>query len=318
MRLSRLRILFGSVLGVTSLGARGGCGSAPCYAVPPNTAHEPLRLDDPKYKVLTAAPNGAALQPEQCEHFCHAGEPFVGCRRVDDESGPGVDCDYGASQRCEGAGRRTAGLYQRGMRRGDPTSSLGLYFERMAYLEAASVLSFRRLRAELQCHRAPRRLVRAASRAVGDEIKHARRMTRLALRHGVRPASPALEPTPPRSLAELAIENAVEGCVGETHGALVTAFQSRHAPTPSLRAVFRRIARDELRHAELAWDLAGWLERRLTPAERRACDDALSDALARLSQHEGHDPGLGAALGLPHPRVASRLKRELAAALAAT
>jgi hypothetical protein len=61
-------------------------------------------------------------------------------------------------------------------------------------------------------------------------------------------------PAPPaRSLEELAVENAVEGCVRETYGALTAIWQARTAKDPSVAAAVRRIARDETRHAALSW-----------------------------------------------------------------
>jgi hypothetical protein len=60
-----------------------------------------------------------------------------------------------------------------------------------AWLEAASVDAFRVLRLELRAHSAPRRLLRAASRAARDERRHARAAGALARRFDV--TVPAVE-----------------------------------------------------------------------------------------------------------------------------
>ncbi|MCY1008004.1 hypothetical protein OV079_21085 [Nannocystis pusilla] len=82
-------------------------------------------------------------------------------------------------------------------------------------------------------------------------------------------ASPALEvPTAVRSLEALARENAVEGCVRETFGALVARYQASVAADEPLRRLFAAIAEDELDHAALAWDVATWLNGQLDEAAR--------------------------------------------------
>src|SRR5205814_4301213 len=64
-----------------------------------------------------------------------------------------------------------------------------------------------------------------------------------------------------------------EGCVGETLGALLAAEQLRLASDPEVRRILQRIAKDELRHAELAWTFLAWALRsdpRLGEAAQRA------------------------------------------------
>src|SRR5207244_884717 len=121
-----------------------------------------------------------------------------------------------------GTGRRPAGLVapSRSGRGGD---EVGAYWARAAHLEAASVHAFRTLAADLHAYGAPRRLVEAASRAAGDEVRHARACATLARRHGSSPVPVVVRSPPSRSLVEIAEENAVEGCVRETWGALVAA-----------------------------------------------------------------------------------------------
>ncbi|NOU33802.1 MAG: hypothetical protein HOO96_38405, partial [Polyangiaceae bacterium] len=107
---------------------------------------------------------------------------------------------------CEG--RRPAGLGGRVLRYLD---ELAEYFARAAYLEAASVPAFSFLHEELVLHGAPRALAARALTARADEVRHARLMGWLARRLGVTPEAPAALRRKPRTLLDMAIENAVEG-----------------------------------------------------------------------------------------------------------
>src|SRR5207247_1515181 len=91
------------------------------------------------------------------------------------------------------------------------------------------------------------------------------------------------------TLAELARDNAVEGMVGETFGALVATCQARAAASPVVRAVFARIARDEARHAALAHRLAPWLAGRLSARERVAITDAAREAADAACRDPGFE-----------------------------
>lgn len=165
-----------------------------------------------------------------------------------------------------GGGRRPAGLEEPPPAVG--ADALGAYFSSMAHEEAASVMAFERLQRELEQWGAPAALVRGAARARCDEIRHARCMARLAAQHGARAARPRVGGQSARSLESMARENAVEGCVHETYGAALLAWQARSAPDSSLRDAFASIAADEARHAALSWAVARWLEQRLDP---RSC-----------------------------------------------
>src|SRR5438477_267768 len=61
-----------------------------------------------------------------------------------------------------------------------------------------------------------------------------------------------------RPMAEMVAENAAEGCARETYGALAAAWMASAAADADIRNTFASIARDELRHAELSWDIAAW------------------------------------------------------------
>ncbi|MDQ3370499.1 MAG: ferritin-like domain-containing protein, partial [Myxococcota bacterium] len=109
-------------------------------------------------------------------------------------------------------------------------------------------------------------------------------------------AVPAL---PCRSLAAIAHENAIEGCVREAYGALVATYQAERA-APALRAVFRRIAADERRHAALAEDVHAWIMSLATidGATRIGITSARDQATVELCASLAAAPGC-APLGIP-------------------
>jgi hypothetical protein len=213
-------------------------------------------------------------------------------------------------------GRLPAGLCRRApvMRGG----AVGRFFAEVAELEAAAVVAFGQLATELEVHGAPRRLVRRALRSRRDEIRHAAATAALARRYGGRPVAPRVQPLRPRSLAGVAADNAVEGCVRETFGALVATLQARRAADPAVRRALRAIAVDETRHAALSWDLAAWAGARMSVAERRRAAADARRAGERL-EHEllvEHPEAVHRLAGMPHPDEARALFRALGRALA--
>jgi hypothetical protein len=203
-------------------------------------------------------------------------------------------------------GRRPTGLAP--LEDGEPTGLAGL-LAKMAWLEAASVPAFAALAQDLARHGAPTELVERALAARSDEIMHARLTREAARRHGALPESPRVPRAKPRTLFELALENAVEGCVREAFGALVATHQAEHAADPSLRAMFAAIAKDETEHAALSLDLAEWIDPLLTAAERDAVAEARESAFAELERALVNEPSreeiaLG---GMPSQTTAKRL-----------
>jgi hypothetical protein len=205
---------------------------------------------------------------------------------------------------CPG-GRRPRGFRPR---RVDPTrSTLAAWFAGLHQLEAASVPAFETLRRELARAGAPASLRRAAASAARDEIRHARLTAALARRYGGHPRSPSVAATPRRSLAAMAEENAIEGCVREAYGAALVCVQARSAGDPVVRDVMQVIARDEARHAALAFAVDAWVRPQLSRAARRRIDGARDAAVDQLDAHAGRDwtPALGTLAGLPD-RTSSR------------
>lgn len=208
-------------------------------------------------------------------------------------------------------GRRPAGLLP--ARSGESRSALGDYFARLAYLEAASVCAFERVADELRVFAAPPRLIAAAEAAARDEVRHARAMAELARSFGAEPEVPQIQPQPRRARFEFALDNAVEGCVRETFGALLAHHQAALASDPAVAATMARIAEDETRHAELSWDIAGWLEPQLSAAERAQLHGASvveREQLGREWWADELDEADRVLMGLPSARVARALLEE--------
>lgn len=221
-----------------------------------------------------------------------------------------VVCVY-AGQECA-SGRRPAGLHAVA---GEPLDSPGAWLAATAHLEAASVPAFERLADELRSHGAPGELQAAARAAAADERRHAAGMTAAARRYGARPPAFVVDPPRPRSLAALARENAVEGCVRETWAALLAAYQAMSAEDPAFRALMAEVAVDERRHAELAWAIDAWARTRLSAAEVRELDDALAGAAAALRPSVDPPAPLAGPLGLPQLARAEPMWRALTAVL---
>jgi hypothetical protein len=211
------------------------------------------------------------------------------------------------------AGRRPAGLIEHRPAAGSPSVR---YLERQAYLEAASVEAFDRFACELIAFGAPFHLIDAAMRARADEAGHHELLVSLGRRFDPTFACPAPKAgaAKRRSLYAFAFENAVEGCVRETWGALVARYQSERSSDEALREAFARIARDEMRHAELAWATHEWLSTKLTAVGREEMRDAMASAVLDVLD-ECEDDGLGpddrALLGLPSPASARTMLLDL-------
>jgi len=212
-------------------------------------------------------------------------------------------------------GRRPQGLCRAAP--GPTRTALGGFFAQAAGLEAASVYAFLQLARELAQLDAPRALVEACLAAVDDELRHTGSVASLARRFGGEPQLPTVEPLAPRDAFEIARQNASEGCVRETFGALLATYQADSARDPQVRQAMQAICEDETRHAQLSWALAGWLEPQLRDDQRAAIRSCREQAIAELSQQL--DSGLPeddcAAIGFPSPEVSARLLDQLASTL---
>ena len=116
----------------------------------------------------------------------------------------------------------------------------------------------------------------------------------------------------------MAIENAAEGCVREALGAIVAREQAGRARLRPVRTVLRGIARDEARHAELAFAVDTWALGRLAPAARRRVIEARDAEVGVLAREAGaHIPDeLVQLLGVPPAPTQRALVSSLGAVLA--
>ena len=204
------------------------------------------------------------------------------------------------------AGRRPDGMSIENVARAGH-GPVGEYFASMAILESGAVIAFRRLEKELIRADAPKDLRLRVRVAIRDEIRHARKTTVLAMKHGVTPGAPTCTaPAGDRTLLDIALENAREGCVRETYGALVLHLQAEEASDADVRACMKEIASEETQHAALSWDIATFLETRLTADERAQVARERHAAVRELAQ-ELSVPGcdaVRAVAGIPAPEVA--------------
>ena len=175
------------------------------------------------------------------------------------------------------------------------------------------MVAFERLADELRAHGAPSELVAQALAARADEVKHAERVGQLARARGGEPMPVEVAPPEARSLFEVAVENAVEGCVRETYGALVGAYQAARARDLWLRMAMRGIAADEARHAALAHAVQAWCLPQLSHGERERLRRAQVEAVFELAKEcqTELDPELQEQAGLPPRGVAGALVGEL-------
>lgn len=211
---------------------------------------------------------------------------------------------YDVSDPCHPHGRRPADFVAVP---GD--GSVPGLLRRLMHDEAESVRAFERIARELRFHGAPHELIAAAVQAADDERDHAARCAALL----GEPAVIASDALPVRSLLDLALDNAREGCVGESYAALAAVVQARTAETEALRAHFAAIATDELAHAALAHAIADWIDGELATDARALVTAARTEA-ARELDNSFAAPASPAmrALGMPAGDEARRLLAAIA------
>jgi hypothetical protein len=209
------------------------------------------------------------------------------------------------------AGRRPPGLCPEPSR--VQGSRAGAFLADVARLEHASIYAFYQLICELSAHGAPEELRLLALDAMLDEVRHAHEVGELARAYGAEVRWAQVEPTAPRSLLDIALDNASEGCVRETFGALLATYQEQTAADLRVREVMAQIARDETQHAQLSWKLMAWLEPQLS--EQQQAQVAAAQARAQIELELEPVPTLNEAerhaLGLPDREHALTLLAQL-------
>ncbi len=197
--------------------------------------------------------------------------------------------------------------------------SLAQAFTADALLEHASVASFAHASLELLAVGAPAELVAGAHRAAIDEVQHARLCFALAQAYGGRPLGPSPFPfnrsvAVSEDLADIAARAARDGCIGETLAALVAAEQLARATDPAVRRALGVIARDEARHAELAWRTVAWALAAGGAPVHAAVSRVFADARAHAAWPRGaaSSPALEAHGLLDASDLASAVRRAVA------
>jgi hypothetical protein len=226
-----------------------------------------------------AKPADGGFDCSACADLAGYYDSVLGCNPVTVNTAASVACEV--QQRCFTTGRRPASLVD-AHPAGAP-GTVGALFAEAARLELASVVAFRILAIELEAHRAPPTLVSRARRAAAEEVTHARLTSALAERHGARPALPLFSAIGEvRTLDDLALENAMEGCIRESFGVAVALHQARHACDSGVADAMSVISRDELGHAELGWAIAEWAESKLGRGRAAFLREARAAAAASL------------------------------------
>ncbi len=177
-----------------------------------------------------------------------------------------------------------------------------------ALVEHASVAAFARTTLELMAAGAPADLLAAVQAAAADEVRHARVSFALAEAYAGAPVAAGAFPLPSAVVIEtdlprLAASTFREGCVGETVVAILSARAAADATDPAAQALLRLVARDEARHAELAWRTLDWLLRAGGAAAHAAVSEAVEGLLREGVQLTQITAGADDAVLRAHGRI---------------
>lgn len=156
--------------------------------------------------------------------------------------------------------------------------------KRRVKCEAVAVIAFERLAFELKAYQAPIELLAKIQVAIEDEKRHTSNFSSVCLAQNWEIEEDIthiqVSQYPVRSLLELAIENAIEGCVGESFAALENLYQSHFAKNQTIKALHQSIVFDEIAHAELSWQIHDWINQQLPIHEKVLLQEALVQAIS--------------------------------------
>jgi hypothetical protein len=140
---------------------------------------------------------------------------------------------------------------------------LAAHWTDVGLMEHASIAAFARFALQLLALGAPADLIEETNFALADETKHARLCFALASSYRGAPVGPgrldiagSLEGATPEAILRTVIH---EGCIGETQAALEASESRALCEDRAVSEVLDVTARDEARHAELAWRFVQWL-----------------------------------------------------------
>ncbi len=166
-------------------------------------------------------------------------------------------------------------------------TELATHWVRLGQMEHASIAAFARFSLQLLSLGAPAELVEGCNQALADETAHTRLCFALASHYGGVPVGPGklevrdcFEDSGLGAVMQLVIS---EGCIGETVAALEAMEQALTTSDPVVRNVLLRIAKDEQRHAELAYRFMRWA---LTQASDELRARIECQAEARIAEFE--------------------------------
>ncbi|MBL8683812.1 MAG: ferritin-like domain-containing protein [Myxococcales bacterium] len=261
--------------------------------------------------------DGGAVDDASCMTACQL--RFISCDHNEHHScsattvdgGPGIFCDLTIyecpRQPFVACGRRTEGVDEVTATRARDT--LGVFIA----LEAEAIAAFERLARELVALGAPEAMVQAARSCAEDERRHVAMVSALDGRTALQ--APVARELPLRSAMDVALENAVEGCVRETFGVVIAQWQAEHSTNARVRACYAKIAADEARHAALAGEIDAWFAARSSEDERAKIEEAKRHAMNELRAEQPWAVG-DPWLGTPNATVAKALVDALARATA--
>ena len=175
------------------------------------------------------------------------------------------------------------------------SKDLGGYFARLAQEEMTAVFAFQEMLQNLKSFNAPQKLLDDCEKAISDEKRHTIMMSNMAKRHGCESAVVKLPKQQKVSIFELAKHNAIAGCIEETWSALTAEYQSHQAK--SYNKLFEIIAKDEIFHAQLSWDIHQWLMTKLSKKEQEEIKTLMMETLKQSPPVEPHSEKLLQAFG---------------------
>jgi hypothetical protein len=168
-------------------------------------------------------------------------------------------------------------------------AQLAAHWARLGQMEHASIAAFARFQMQLLSLGAPSDLVEACNRALADETSHTRTCFALASAYGGIVLGPArldiahcFEDTSLTAIAKLVLR---EGCLGETVASLEALAAAEVATDPAVKQALTRIAKDELSHAELAFEFLRWA---LTLSTAEARHEIACEAAQQLADFESN------------------------------
>ena len=186
------------------------------------------------------------------------GRPFTvdGNKR----SAMSLTCDF---DNCSDSKSWTSGIIPSMLENSTIANTIGLEWLHQAEAEHASIASFARHTLQLMSIGASSELILRSQQASIDEIEHAKMCYGFASRFmGVEIYPGPLDMI--GSLDKLNIEDIVEsviqdGCIQETISAIEGQFRAKYARDEVVKISLTKLAADETKHAQLAWDTIKWI-----------------------------------------------------------